>query len=182
MEIQIFSFEYILSNDQEGERRMEIIEIQKLIDAIHQSSIDELEYQTEEVKLRLKRNGKKNVQYIETEKKKVESFPVENLVKEVVCTNQVEELKQVERSNVKEDLYEITSPMVGTFYNAPSPGADSYVKVGQKVDKETIVCVVEAMKLFNEIESEVHGEIVEVLVGNGDLVEYDQPMFLVRKK
>jgi acetyl-CoA carboxylase biotin carboxyl carrier protein len=161
---------------------MEIIEIQKLIDAIHQSSIDELEYQTEEVKLRLKRNGKKNVQYIETEKKKVESFPVENLVKEVVCTNQVEELKQVERSNVKEDLYEITSPMVGTFYNAPSPGADSYVKVGQKVDKETIVCVVEAMKLFNEIESEVHGEIVEVLVGNGDLVEYDQPMFLVRKK
>ncbi|PEW83756.1 acetyl-CoA carboxylase, biotin carboxyl carrier protein [Bacillus cereus] len=161
---------------------MEIIEIQKLIDALHRSSIDELEYQTEEVKLRLKRNGKKYVQYIETEKKKVESFPVENLVTEVACTNQVEELKQVEGNNVKEDLYEITSPMVGTFYSSPSPGADSYVKVGQKVDKETIVCVVEAMKLFNEIESEVQGEIVEVLVGNGDLVEYDQPMFLVRKK
>ncbi|MFK4469723.1 acetyl-CoA carboxylase biotin carboxyl carrier protein [Bacillus sp. RC252] len=161
---------------------MEIIEIQKLIDALHQSSIDELEYQTEDIKLRLKRNGKKNVQYIETEKKNVESFPLENLVTEVACTNQVEELKQVEGNNVKEDLYEITSPMVGTFYSSSSPGADSYVKVGQKVDKGTIVCVVEAMKLFNEIESEVQGEIVEVLVGNGDLVEYDQPMFLVREK
>ncbi|MBY0595868.1 acetyl-CoA carboxylase biotin carboxyl carrier protein [Bacillus bingmayongensis] len=161
---------------------MEITEIQKLIDALHQSSIDELEYQTEDVKLRLKRNRKKNTQYVETEKKKVESFPVENLVTEVACTNQVEELKPVEETYVKEDLYEITSPMVGTFYSSPSPGADPYVKVGQKIDKETIVCVVEAMKLFNEIESEVQGEIVEILVGNGELVEYDQPMFLVRKK
>lgn len=70
--------------------------------------------------------------------------------------------------------------MVGTFYQAPSPDAAPYVKVGDKVGEETIVCIVEAMKLFNEIEAEIKGEIVEVLVKDGQLVEYGQPLFLVK--
>lgn len=77
-------------------------------------------------------------------------------------------------------LHKITSPMVGTFYQAPSPDAPAYVKVGDKVGEETIVCIVEAMKLFNEIEAEIKGEIVEVLVKDGQLVEYGQPLFLVK--
>jgi acetyl-CoA carboxylase biotin carboxyl carrier protein len=80
----------------------------------------------------------------------------------------------------KENLHKITSPMVGTFYQSPSPEADIYVKVGSKVSKESIVCIVEAMKLFNEIEAEVNGEIVEILVKDGQLVEYGQPLFLVK--
>jgi len=72
------------------------------------------------------------------------------------------------------------SPMVGTFYQSPSPDLPAYVKVGDKVGNETIVCIVEAMKLFNEIEAEVQGEIVEVLVKDGELVEYGQPLFLVK--
>ena len=70
--------------------------------------------------------------------------------------------------------------MVGTFYHSPSPDVDPYVKVGSKVSKDSIVCIVEAMKLFNEIEAEVNGEIVEILVKNGQLVEYGQPLFLVK--
>ena len=77
-------------------------------------------------------------------------------------------------------LHKIVSPMVGTFYQSPSPDVDAYVKVGSKVAKDSIVCIVEAMKLFNEIEAEVDGEIVEILVKNGQLVEYGQPLFLVK--
>ncbi len=70
--------------------------------------------------------------------------------------------------------------MVGTFYASSSPEAGPYVTAGSKVNENTVVCIVEAMKLFNEIEAEVKGEIVEVLVENGQLVEYGQPLFLVK--
>jgi len=78
------------------------------------------------------------------------------------------------------NLHKIISPMVGTFYSSPTPDADEYVKAGSKVSKDSIVCIVEAMKLFNEIEAEVNGEVIEVLVKNGQLVEYGQPLFLVK--
>lgn len=70
--------------------------------------------------------------------------------------------------------------MVGTFYRAPAPDADPYVQVGDRVDEKTVVCIIEAMKLMNEIEAEVRGEIVDILVENGQLVEYGQPLFLVK--
>src|SRR5699024_418572 len=78
--------------------------------------------------------------------------------------------------------HEIVSPMVGTLYSAPSPESDAYVKAGSKVETDTVVCIVEAMKLFNEIEAEVTGEIVEILVEDGELVEYGQPLFRVKTK
>ena len=85
-----------------------------------------------------------------------------------------------ETSDKTANLHKITSPMVGTFYGSSSPEEDPYIKVGDKVSKDSIVCIVEAMKLFNEIEGEVSGEIVEILVENGQLVEYGQPLFLVK--
>lgn len=81
---------------------------------------------------------------------------------------------------VDANLHKIVSPMVGTFYSAPSPDADAYVKSGARVEEKTIVCILEAMKLMNEIEADVRGEIVEVLVENGQLVEYGQPLFTVK--
>ncbi len=81
-------------------------------------------------------------------------------------------------SNVK--LIEIRSPMVGTFYAAPDPDSAPYVKVGDRVGPATVVCVLEAMKVFSEIKAEVSGAIDRVLVKNGDAVEYGQPLFLVR--
>ncbi|MBE3551621.1 MAG: acetyl-CoA carboxylase biotin carboxyl carrier protein [Kyrpidia tusciae] len=84
------------------------------------------------------------------------------------------------KSEVDASLYTITSPMVGTFYRAPAPDADPYVQVGSRVGEKTIVCIVEAMKLMNEIEADCRGEIVEILAENGQLVEFGQPLFRVR--
>jgi acetyl-CoA carboxylase biotin carboxyl carrier protein len=83
---------------------------------------------------------------------------------------------------VASNLLEIKSPIVGTFYRSPSPDKAAYVKVGDTVDKGSPVCVVEAMKLFNEIESEIKGKIVKIMVEDASPVEYDQVLFLVDPK
>jgi len=80
----------------------------------------------------------------------------------------------------KSELVEITSPIVGTFYSAPSPDSESYVEVGSHVEPQTVVCIVEAMKVMNEIKAETSGTIVEVLVSNGQAVEYGQVLFRVK--
>ena len=81
----------------------------------------------------------------------------------------------------EDDLHMITSPIVGTFYRAPGPDKEPYVKEGSKVTPETVVCIVEAMKLMNEIQAETSGEVVKVYVENGQPVEYGQPLFGIRK-
>jgi len=80
----------------------------------------------------------------------------------------------------KDNLHTIKAPMVGTFYRSPSPDADPYVDVGARVSAESVVCILEAMKVMNEIKAECAGEIVKVCVQNGEAVEYDQPLFLVK--
>ncbi len=80
----------------------------------------------------------------------------------------------------KETLHTIKAPMVGTFYRSPSPDADAYADVGTRVSIESVVCILEAMKVMNEIKAECAGEIVKVCVQNGEAVEYDQPLFLVK--
>jgi acetyl-CoA carboxylase biotin carboxyl carrier protein len=80
-----------------------------------------------------------------------------------------------------EQLHTIKSPIVGTFYRSPSPTAESFVKIGDNVEPDTVVCIIEAMKLMNEIQAEVSGEVVKVLVENGQPVEYGQPLFSIRK-
>ena len=79
----------------------------------------------------------------------------------------------------KDNLVEITSPIVGTFYSAPSPNADAFVKAGSTVDSDSVVCVIEAMKVMNEVKSEVKGVVREILVENGASVEFGQPLFRV---
>jgi acetyl-CoA carboxylase biotin carboxyl carrier protein len=84
-------------------------------------------------------------------------------------------------SDADEGLYKITSPIVGTFYRSPGPDKDSYVKEGSRVAPETVVCIVEAMKLMNEIQAEVSGEVVKIYVENGQPVEFGQPLFGIKK-
>ena len=79
-------------------------------------------------------------------------------------------------------LEEITSPMIGTYYSAPSPDADIFATVGDRVGDDSVVCIIEAMKVMNEIKAECTGEIVEILVENGEPVEYGQPLFLVKTR
>jgi acetyl-CoA carboxylase biotin carboxyl carrier protein len=81
----------------------------------------------------------------------------------------------------EEGITAITAPMVGTFYRSPSPDSAPYVEVGDKVEPGKTVCIIEAMKLFNEIESEIRGEVAKILVENGQPVEYGQKLFLIRK-
>ena len=80
----------------------------------------------------------------------------------------------------EEDFTPIKSPMVGTFYSSANPESDAYVTIGSEVAAETVVCIIEAMKVFNEIRAEVSGTIVKILVQNGQAVEYNQPLFLVK--
>ncbi len=89
-----------------------------------------------------------------------------------------EEEKQV--SEKADNLHEIKSPIVGTFYRAPAPDADPYIQVGDTVSQGSVLCIIEAMKLMNEIESDVSGKVVKILVENGKPVEYNQPLFLIQ--
>jgi len=82
---------------------------------------------------------------------------------------------------VADNLYTVKSPMIGTFYRAPGPDKDNFVEVGTEIAPGKTVCVIEAMKLFNEIDSEISGKIVKILVDNASPVEFDQPLFLVEK-
>lgn len=109
--------------------------------------------------------------------------------KQVVVENlPVKEIKTVKTSEVIENKKEekaqegniVKSPMVGTFYSKPSPNSEAYVTVGQKVKKGDVLCIIEAMKLMNEIESEFDGEVVEILVKEEETVEYGKPLFVIK--
>lgn len=162
-----------------------IQEMRELIRLIDKSTINEFTYEKDDSKIKIKKNETGTVQ--------VEAPIVETPVAQAAAPTAPtpapaavakEEPKKVEEvaTESDEDLEEILSPMVGTFYQKPSPESNPYVAVGDKVNEETIVCIVEAMKLFNEIEAELNGEIVEILVNDGDLVEYGQPLFKVKTK
>lgn len=163
---------------------MKIQEIREIIKLMDQSTLDEFVFESEGTKLKLKKNNG-SVQTAPAASSKPAPAAVEAVqpVKtQVTETNEtaVQETKDVTPVSSDSSLHTIKSPMVGTFYEASSPEADAYVKVGDKVSKDSVVCIVEAMKLFNEIESEIEGEIVEILVKDGQLVEYGQPLFSVK--
>lgn len=162
-----------------------IQEIREIIKLVDSSSIDEFVYEVDGAKVKLKKNGVVVTDTVAPKKEVVapvvqQSAPVAPVTQ--AAPTKVEEAPVASAAPANNDpsLHKIVSPMVGTFYQAPNPDSPSYVKVGDKVGNETIVCIVEAMKLFNEIEAEVQGEIVEVLVKDGELVEYGQPLFLVK--
>jgi len=161
-----------------------IQEIREIIKLVDSSSIDEFVYEVDGAKVKLKKNGVVVTDTVAPKKEVVasvvqQSVPVAAPVAPATPAK-AEEAPAAAPANNDPSLHKIVSPMVGTFYQSPNPDSPAYVKVGDKVGDETIVCIVEAMKLFNEIEAEVQGEIVEVLVKDGELVEYGQPLFLVK--
>jgi len=164
---------------------LKVQEIREIIKLIDQSSIDEFTFESNGTKVKLKKNTASAASVVtaapvieESSTIKVEA-PVQPVPAQAAVTVK-EESAPAPAPAVEENLHKITSPMVGTFYQSPSPDAPVFVSVGDKVKTDSVVCIVEAMKLFNEIEAEVNGEIVEVLVKDGQLVEYGQPLFLVR--
>lgn len=162
-----------------------IQEIREIIRLIDQSSINEFTYENEGTTITLKKNNgvvaPESIQQV-AENESVQSQPLQSVVKTVETQEKKENIETVKTEDRLQEtnLLKIESPMVGTFYAAPSPEEPPYVQIGDKVKEDSIVCIVEAMKLFNEIEAEMKGEIVEILVENGQLVEYGQPLFLVK--
>ena len=153
---------------------MNISEIKELVKIIDESTLTTFEMEQEGVKLVLK-------------KEVMTAMPAPMTVSAPVVVSNVEaRVEDNVKENVKENDKEavagktINSPMVGTFYASSAPDKPAYGKVGDKVKKGQVVCIVEAMKLMNEIESDVDGEIVEILVNNEDMVEFGQPMFVIR--
>ncbi|GKV54193.1 acetyl-CoA carboxylase, biotin carboxyl carrier protein [Sporosarcina sp. NCCP-2222] len=170
---------------------LKIQEIREIIKLIDQSSIEKFTFESEGTKIKLEKAGVQQVtvapQVQKTEYAPIQQPVVEQPAAAPVAAPQSESQEQqpaaapVEKVQEDASLHKITSPMVGTFYKASSPDAPPYAQKGDQVKPDTVVCIVEAMKLFNEIEAEVSGEIVEVLVEDGQLVEYGQPLFLVKE-
>ncbi|AOV07820.1 acetyl-CoA carboxylase biotin carboxyl carrier protein [Sporosarcina ureilytica] len=164
---------------------LKIQEIREIIKLIDQSSIEKFSYEADNAKVVLEKgNNGQTVLPVQVEQVEAQPVVVAPAPEVKAQPQPVQEAPAavVQQAEVVHDesVHEITSPMVGTFYAASSPEADAYVKIGDKVSDESIVCIVEAMKLFNEIEAEVSGEIVEILAKDGQLVEYGQPLFLVK--
>ena len=162
---------------------LKIQEIREIIKLVDQSTLEEYIYEHEGSKIQLKKQveGKPVTNYVQNAVEPV----VQSTAQPVQAAAPVMEAQSAVESKPEapatDNLHKITSPMVGTFYASPSPDAGVYVSVGDKVKENTVVCIVEAMKLFNEIEAEIDGEIVEILAENGQLIEYGQPLFLVKK-
>ncbi|MEO2068164.1 MAG: acetyl-CoA carboxylase biotin carboxyl carrier protein [Desulfurobacteriaceae bacterium] len=142
--------------------------IEKLLKAIENTSIEELEIETEGIKLRAK--------FVRGKAIKEEAVQIIPSVKDQeVAPKGVSE-------EPAENYYVVESPMVGTFYRAPAPGAEPFVKEGDYVEKGQTLCIIEALKVMNEIESEVSGIVKKILVENGQPVEYGQPLFYIEPK
>lgn len=161
---------------------MDLNYLKKLIKILDTSDISEIEIVEEGTKIRLsKPRPKVYANYTPANTQ----IPV--VQQHTDNSSQLKSEESVKTEAIKtetpksDNLIEVKSPMVGTFYSTPNPNADPYVSVGSSVSNGTILCIIEAMKLMNEIESEVSGKIVKVLVESGQPVEYNQPLFLIEK-
>lgn len=153
----------------EGKNKMEFDEVKQLIDIMNNNDLSEIEVEKDGLKIRLKKNTAGSVTI---------PAPLVNMSPAPAAKPEAP-AQMPEEAPGKSGLVAITSPIVGTFYEAPSPDANPYVEVGSVVEPETVVCIIEAMKVMNEIKAEVDGRIVERLVASGEAVEFGQTLFLV---
>jgi acetyl-CoA carboxylase biotin carboxyl carrier protein len=157
---------------------MELKDIQNLIKFVAKSGASEVKLEMEDVKITIKTGqGKTETTILQQAPLAVPQVPVAAPPAEPAAPAPAEKA-----APAKEDTssyVEIKSPIIGTFYRKPSPDKPVFVEVGDSVTPETVVCIVEAMKLFNEIEAEVTGKIVKILVEDGTPIEFGQPLFLV---
>lgn len=162
---------------------MDFKQIKELIDLVNSSEIGELLIEDKDFKVRIRHQKyHKNIAAMGFAPQPAAVAPPAPAETPASGTPASAESKNGDQAGEPEDtshLHTVRSPMIGTFYRAPSPDKPPYKKVGDHVSKDDVLCIIEAMKLFNEIESEVSGRIVKVLVENESPVEYDQPLFLI---
>lgn len=162
---------------------MDIKDIQDLIKQVNRSTLTEVEIEDGEFRMRIRRKAaENNVIYAAPQPQVVASAPVQPAAAPAAPAASAAPAAAPAPAAPAEDtsnLTEFKSPMIGTFYRASSPESEVFSKVGDVVSKGQVLCIIEAMKLFNEIESEVEGKIVKILVDDAQPVEYDQPLFLI---
>jgi acetyl-CoA carboxylase biotin carboxyl carrier protein len=156
-----------------ADRSYNIEEIRDLADLFEERGLTELEFENENVRVRLAKTIATS--YVSAPQ------PTAVAPQGTSSTAHVSTESAAPAASPVSDLHKITSPIVGTFYRSPGPDKDAYVSEGSKVSPETVVCIVEAMKLMNEIQAETSGEVVEIYVENGQPVEFGQPLFGIRK-
>lgn len=149
---------------------MNLKEIKEMIGLMNDNNLQELEVEKEGMRIRLKKMG----------------APASDFSGPVIIERQAQdkdarqEVTQPQLSGAQAaKAIEVKAPMVGTFYRSPSPGAPPYVEIGQTIEPGQVICIIEAMKLMNEIKAEIKGKILEILVENAEPVEFGQPMFLI---
>jgi acetyl-CoA carboxylase biotin carboxyl carrier protein len=173
---------------------MKLSDIQELIKFVAKSGVSEVELEDKDFKITIKTPPYKRGKGTETETTTViqqmpvgmpmqqmpmQQMPVQQPASAPAPAAEKASTSNEEKTEDTSKYVEIKSPMIGTFYRKPAPDKPPFVNVGDTIEKGDVVCVIEAMKLFNEIESEVSGKIVKVLVEDNSPVEYDQPLFLV---
>ena len=149
---------------------MDLRKVKKLIELLEESGLSEIEITEGEDKVRITKGGKRSPQ-----------------VKAIETTQEAEALSVTEPADVNaqtknnNSFHEIKAPMIGTFYQSPDPDSEAFVKVGDPINEGDTLCIIEAMKMMNKIETDISGTIERILVQNGDPVEFDQALFLVSK-
>ena len=149
---------------------MDLRKVKKLIELLEESGLSEIEITEGEDKVRITKGGKPSpqVKAIETTQES-----------ETLSTSEPLDVHAQTKSN--NGFHEVKAPMIGTFYQSPDPDSEAFVKVGDPVSEGDTLCIIEAMKMMNKIESDISGTIERVLVQNGDPVEFDQVLFLISK-
>ena len=155
---------------------MDLDLIKKLVKIVDGSGVTDLEIEESGLKVKIVKKIR-NTQVISHSQ--IPMGPAQPVMQPAAPKADESAKPQKEAEQIPSNLHEIRSPIVGTFYRSPAPDADSYVQVGSEVSAGSVLCIVEAMKLMNEIESDVSGKIVKILVDNGKPVEYNQPLFLI---
>ena len=161
---------------------MNIKEIEELIKFVNKSGVSEVQIEDKDFKITIKTNPK-------SKESSGNGGSVSSAPAPMVAAPQVQApatapaptptAQEVKAASDESKYITIKSPMIGTFYRTPAPDKPSFVNVGEEIKTGKVICIIEAMKLFNEIEAEVSGKIVKVLVDNATPIEYDQPLFLV---
>ncbi|PKI15566.1 acetyl-CoA carboxylase biotin carboxyl carrier protein [Staphylococcus shinii] len=163
---------------------MNFKEIKELIEILDQSSLTEINIEDKGNILNLKKEKETEIITPQISQQPMQQItPQQDVASTPAGTQGADETSTNNNANtnaVEDNLQTINAPMVGTFYKSPSPEESAYVQVGDSVTNDSTVCILEAMKLFNEIQAEVSGEIAEILVEDGQMVEYGQPLFKVK--
>jgi len=168
-------------NEPAAKASVNMDELRELIGLLRDNGLAELELEREDFRVRLRREGTNSQPAPVVADRPALPAPIIDPVLRAPegSAPRAPETKKADESQ-DQNLHIIPSPIVGTFYRSPSPTADAFVKIGSNVETDTVVCIIEAMKLMNEIQAETSGEVVKIYVENGQPVEYGQPLFGIR--